>query len=391
MVRMSDILRRIGIGAKPEPRKPQEEDKPKGDLKEESGKGASGGLSPEDRGKKAAEGGVRIAKAMTQREGLAKEGEKISISQAMRDTQLDPADSQRIYGRGRELMEEILKKAQRNEPPDLKEVCALIESIVQRLVLGDNELLSLAIGSATENYLAAHSLNVTILSVEIGLGKGYNKSRLSELGLCAFLYDIGMAEVMDLASQPRLLSKEEYARIKQHPLRSQEILRRMEGVSQAVLDVARQHHERLRGQGYPDGLRSDEISEYSRIISLCDVYEALIHARPHRTQLDSHDAIKQILAMNSEGYFDAGNVKVMIKKLGIFPVGSWVELNTGEIGKVISANEDFPLRPNLSIIFNMNKQRYPQAKMAVLPKQQSIYIKRPVDLRDLGLDSQSSL
>lgn len=372
MVRMSDILKRLG--QKPES-KGSEEEKPTEEIPQ--------AYTPKSEEEKTTEG-IQISKAMTQKEGMSEEEGKMHIAKAMRETQFNPEESLRIYNQSLEMVKEIFKKAKGGEPIELNQIYKLIENIVERLVLGDVELLSLTANFSADNYLFAHAINVTMLAIEVGLGKGYNKSRLNELGLSAFLHDIGMVKVMDIANQPRNLTDDEYAKIKEHPLYGAEILTKIKDIAQSAIYVAKEHHERFTGKGYPKCLSDGEINEYSQIVSLCDVYEALTHPRPYRKAINNHDAIKEILVMNSE-MFDAKNIKILIKRLGLFPVGSWVELNTGEIGKVISTNEDFPLRPQVNVMFGTDKQRYAELKPINLAKHHSIFIKRLVDLKDLGL------
>lgn len=383
MVRMSDILKRLG--QRSEPDKSQEEKPSSIPLKEEPIREIPQAYTMKIEAEKTNDG-IRLSKAMSEKEGISEKEEKMHIAKAMRETQFNPEESLHIYNEGIGLMRGILNKAKNNEPIELKEGYNLIENIVERLVLGDQELLSLTRTSTSgqDSYLIAHSVNVTIFSIEMGLAKGYNKSRLNELGLAAFLHDIGMVKVMDIVNQPRTLTEDEYAKIREHPLDGTEILSKIKDIKQSVIHVVHEHHERLNGKGYPQHLSDGEINEYSQIISLCDIYEALTHERPYRKQMNNHEAIKEILTMNSE-YFDAKNVKLFIKRLGVFPVGNWVELNTGEIGKVISNNEDFPLRPTVNLFFDMNKQNYTQIKSINLAKHQAVYIKKSVDLKDLNL------
>ena len=144
-------------------------------------------------------------------------------------------------------------------------------------------------------------------------------------------------------------------------------------------------HERIDGTGYPEGLKNDEIHEYARIVALADVYDALTHLRPHRGPVESPGAVRELLAMASSGIFELRIVKVFINRIGLYPVGIWVELNTNEIGKVVSANHDYPLRPKVNAIFGPDKQRLAQMKFIDLSKMATAYIKRSVKLQDLNL------
>ncbi|MCX5703147.1 MAG: HD-GYP domain-containing protein, partial [Candidatus Omnitrophica bacterium] len=167
---------------------------------------------------------------------------------------------------------------------------------------------------------------------------------------------------------------------------SSDILNKIKDIQEEVLFVIEQTHERLNGKGYPKGIKGEQLSEYAKIVAVVDVYEALTHSRPHRKAFSPHGAIKELLTMNSSSkLFDAALLKVLINRIGIYPVGSWVELNSGEIGKVASANDDSPLRPKVNIIFGPDRKRLAQIKIVDLVIRSNLFIKRTIDPKELNL------
>jgi HD-GYP domain-containing protein (c-di-GMP phosphodiesterase class II) len=369
MVRISDILKQRGPPPEPERQKKVEGTSPP--------EGAS-----EKTEEKTSEG-IQVTKAMAEDKGRAEK--EMQVLKAMRQMQLDPEESKRIYNRASAFIKEVLSKAQLDAPIDLKEAHEIVKNIVDRIVLEDKELLLLITSSSEENYLYAHLVNAAILSVIVGLGLGYNKSKLNELGLGALLHDVGMAKVMDVANKPGVLDEEEYSKIKEHPKHGVDILSRVKDINQAIIYIVKQEHERYDGTGYPEGLEDDQINKYAQIVAVVDVFEALTHARPHRKAVESNEAIKELLTISSGGAFEALIIKTLINKVGLYPVGSWVELNTGEIAKVGSSNENSPLRPQVNIIFDADKEKLPQIKSIDLLRHTTIFIKRSLNPKDLNL------
>jgi HD-GYP domain-containing protein (c-di-GMP phosphodiesterase class II) len=289
----------------------------------------------------------------------------------------DKARTLDIYNNALALARETLESARKERFLDLTQVLFWIDQVIDALILKDTELLSLFYENTPDNYLPGHMVNVTIMCLQLGLGLGYNKSRLNKLGLAAFLYDIGMVRLEDISLKSSSLLPQERDKIHSHPFYSSDILSGVKEISDVVITAIKQHHERMNGQGYPDGLRDTEISEYARIIGVVDVYEALTHERPNLKKISAHEAIKEMLYSGSAS-FDRKILKLLIDQIGIYPIGSWVELNTNEIGRVISINEDFSLRPLVKIFFDKDRERIDQPRLVDLVKQPNLFIKRPL-------------
>lgn len=306
-------------------------------------------------------------------------------AETIKEKQPDIGKSKVLYQEAIDLIKNILSQAKNLQPINLNHISQITEGIINQMMIRDTELLDLANNTNTEeNYLYAHSVNVLVLSIEVGLALGYNKSRLNELSMGASLHDIGMVKVIDLATRPRRLIEKEYDTIKQHTFYGVELLEKIKGLTDVAIYVAREHHERIDGSGYPHALKNGHIKEYSRLIGLVDTYEALTHTRAYRKKSLPHEAIKELLK-NTKPY-DSEMIKALINRIGIYPVGSWVELNTGEIAKLLELDRDSPLRPMVNIVFDNDKKRLENTKTLNLKKQYNIYIKRPLgddELRDI--------
>ena len=188
------------------------------------------------------------------------------------------------------------------------------------------------------DYLYYHVVNVCILVLYLGQELGYDRLRLDELGIAAFLHDIGIVRHLMLINKSGVLTRNEYLAVKKHPQDALEIIGKI-GIklNQNILDAISQEHERLDGSGYPSGLSAGQISEYAQLIGLLDVYESLMHVRPHRDKYSAFDAMKSMI--NMKNGFDRRLLKMVIDKVGLFPVGSLVRLNTKETAIVAESKQ----------------------------------------------------
>lgn len=304
------------------------------------------------------------------------------ISRAMKETVTDKANYQKLYLTGMQLANMILANADELKPVNLVPVEAWVSEIANCLIFVDVELLRFFYGSSADNYLHSHMVNTVIMAAEVGIGLGFNKSKLNELGLATFLHDIGMIKVADIAQQTKKLTEEEYSEIKNHPVYGEEILSKIKNIPEPIIYVVREEHERANGSGYPKGIKENEISEYARIVAIADVYEALTHDRPYRKKIFPHDAVKELIKNNT--LFDSVILKVFVNKVGVYPVSSWLELNTNEVGQVEVNNNENPLRPVVNILFDATGRRLKEPHVINLAKQFNIFIKRPLSDEDLA-------
>ncbi|MEK7875727.1 MAG: HD domain-containing phosphohydrolase [Pseudomonadota bacterium] len=176
--------------------------------------------------------------------------------------------------------------------------------------------------------------------------------RLLLLGLAGLLLNVGKVRLPDAILQKKgALTAEEYALTKAHVMHSVEMIRGAPGLSKSVEDVVIQHHERLDGSGYPQGLRGRQISVDGAIAGLVDNYSALTSVRPYAEQVSPSTALNMLHKLRGT-LFNELLVEKFIQCIGIYPVGSTVELNTGEVGIVIAQNLARRLQPRVMVILD---------------------------------------
>ncbi len=281
------------------------------------------------------------------------------------------------YERAMGLAEEAFENARSGRAIDCGAVAAAVDGLLQETVLGNEGLLAAAVSSsiAGGNFLFSHSVNTAVLSLSAGAERKLNMSKLRELGTAAFLHDIGCARIMDIVGKNGALNAEDVRAMRKHPLWGLETLKNINGLSDSVLKVAYEEHERLDGSGYPHGvIGSGRLHEHSTMIAACDVFEALIHDRPHRKAMSVPDAFKHMLAAGEAAKFDALTVRSLISRVGLYPIGSWAKLSTGEIAKVVSVNAGHPLKPKVKIVFDRTGWKLNHARVLDLSSDAAVQI-----------------
>ncbi|MEK6567384.1 MAG: HD domain-containing phosphohydrolase [Candidatus Omnitrophota bacterium] len=226
-----------------------------------------------------------------------------------------------IYRELADLIRLLLSKITKNEPIDIVLVREKIDTLIDGFESNDLNLRRLMDASgAGEDYLITHSVNVCILSLAVGRGLKYKKEQLEDLGIGAFLHDLGMVKVKkDIIKGNHKLGAAEYEQVKKHTDYGVEILNNVPGINQDILAVVGEHQERADGTGYPRGLTSGKINEYARIVGLADVYDALTHSRPYREKLEPFEnaVIQQIVS--NRHLFDPCILRVFLESLTRHP------------------------------------------------------------------------
>ena len=269
-----------------------------------------------------------------------------------------------------------------------RKLASLTEIITDILRADNNMLLSLVhifsyLGKQ-EDFLYAHSVNASILATNLGLAFGYGRSELINLCVSSLVHDLGYLKLpQEIINKPSKLTKEEFNHVKKHTIFGIELLSQIEGIPECATDVVHQHHEKVDGSGYPDGKRGDEISDYAKIVAIAEVYEAITHPRPYRREkIIPYQAVKTIV-QEEKNSFAPEFVKVFLNSISPYPPGSFVLLNSGAIGRVISVNKKHPLRPKVEIFFDADGKP-PETPMRVdLAKVPVVNIDKALDENDL--------
>ncbi|MFH1727712.1 MAG: HD domain-containing phosphohydrolase [Pseudomonadota bacterium] len=270
-------------------------------------------------------------------------------------------DVDRLFKQGKFAIMDVMDIVKANSRVDESTILALIknaEKVVDCMLHDtDHDLLYIkaVYNRHTIDDFISHGINVGIFSLKIGIGLNYSKQKLISLFTAAALHDIGMLLLeANIIHSKSTLTEKEMDLVKTHPEKGYNLFKDIKNKEvKWMAEIILQEHERINGKGYPKQLKKESIHDFARIIGLVDDYEALTHDRPHRRRFLPYDAIK-IIIEQKKGYFDKDLLKILLKKISVFPLNSLVELNTKEIGRVIATDETKPLRPRLQILFDSN-------------------------------------
>ena len=215
-------------------------------------------------------------------------------------------------------------------------------------------------------FVIHHSVNVAIYSLKMAGDLGFSKKQKMEVSMAALLHDVGMAVIPDkITYKHEKLSQQEIKIIRERPNYSCKILRCLGDEFAYLAESAAQVHERIDGTGYPRALKGEEIHEYAQIIGLLDMYEALIHSRPYREKLTYFTAVKEIIN-TCKNQFQRKHLKSLLSIFTVFPIHSYVRLNSNAIGKVIETYSEQPMRPKLQIIFDSQNRQVLTERLVAL-------------------------
>jgi len=222
--------------------------------------------------------------------------------------------------------------------------------------------------------LAAHQARVAVLAVRLAAGVGHDAEGLVTLGMAGCLIDVGLWQLPGrVACCAEGLTREEQALYESHPRLSAAMVQRWGPPSRRLVEVILQHHEREKGQGFPQGLRGAAISAEAKILGLADTYATLTAPPPPTARLRPHEAVREIVKSRADE-FPAVLVKALLTEVSVFPPGTLVRLSTEETARVTGVNRNHPLRPRIEVVMDARGRPLPAPRGIDLSESPFLYI-----------------
>jgi HD-GYP domain-containing protein (c-di-GMP phosphodiesterase class II) len=238
-----------------------------------------------------------------------------------------------------------------------RDIEGAVVGIVESILRNPDAMVNISSIRGYDDYLYEHSVNVTILVCALSHELGYAKDTMVEAGVGAFLHDLGMTWIPEnIVNKPDKLTEVEYGVLKRHPEYGIEILKDRKGISDLSRVVVMQHHERLNGKGYPRKLKNHQVHPIGAIAGIADIYDAMTSDRVHRSAFTPQQALASLYT-SIDREFPHEITEHFVKLLGVYPVGSFVQLTGGEKGIVLRVRKGRILSPDVLVLFAADGER----------------------------------
>lgn len=295
-------------------------------------------------------------------------GQPVNMPRVKFETELPRA--REVYSQAYDYVTEMFREIRIDRSIPFDQARSLAEHTVDSIANNENAMLWLTLLKEKDEYTTYHSINVCVLSVLFGRHLGLNEEKLNLLGYGALLHDIGKMRIpLRILNKNSKLSREELQLMQQHPVLGGRLLREREDIPPVVRDIVLSHHERVDGSGYPRGLKGEELGLMPMIVSIADVYDAVTSDRAYHDRLSPHEALNLMYGWASS-HFREELLEAFIRCLGIYPVGSLVELSSGEVAMVLTVNRVHHLLPLVLLVLDRDKVPYDIPKLLNLELQQ---------------------
>ena len=291
-----------------------------------------------------------LQKAGEQKPGMAP---RVSLSEEM-GTALN------VHSQAQELVDSFMKSAKIGATLDVAQIHKLAGDLQNSVSRNASALGCLGRIREKDNYLLEHSVNLSVLMTVFGQYRKLPADVMHQIVMGALLHDLGKILTPDeVLHKPGRLTREEFEVMKLHARHSRDILSATEGIGELTVITAAQHHERMDGSGYPEGLKGEQISVYGRMVAIADVYDAITADRAYHRGLTPTQGLKKLLEWSGD-HLDSTLVKQFIRCIGLYPVGSLVLLDSGRLGIVVEINEEDQRLPIVRVMYH-TKFRMPIA------------------------------
>lgn len=261
------------------------------------------------------------------------------------------AVARQVYQAAKTVIQEAMHDARLGRALNVEAVRAVVTDMTDSVFRNPDALSSLSRLKRFDEYTFYHSVNTALLAMSLGKSLGFDRSMLHLAGVGTLLHDIGKTKVpLAILNKPGRFEAHEMEIMKQHVLRGVEVLAGTTDLGDSYVQPALEHHERVNGAGYPHRRARKDISQFGLITAIVDIYDAMTRDRCYHKGQPAHQALQLLYRLSLEGHLDPALVQQFIQVVGVYPVGSVVELTTGETGIVKQINHEAPLAPVVLLV-----------------------------------------
>jgi putative nucleotidyltransferase with HDIG domain len=276
---------------------------------------------------------------------------RVTVKERPPEEGSDAASIRKMYAEAVSVASTVWESARAEDHPDAAAAQSMIDGLAQAVTQNRSALLALTALKEYDNYTFTHMVNVSILTMAQARGLTIEGPLLREFGLAALMHDIGKVKTpSEILNKPDKLTDEEFEIMKRHTIDGAEILRSTTDIPPLAPVVAFEHHLRIDGTGYPNGVVRPTLNLATMLCGIADVYDAMRSQRKYQQSFPS-ERILTVLQRNDGSQFDQHLIRRFVQLLGIYPVGNLVRLNTDEIAVVLRVHAPDPYRPKVRILF----------------------------------------
>jgi HD-GYP domain-containing protein (c-di-GMP phosphodiesterase class II) len=254
------------------------------------------------------------------------------------------------YDSGVVAMREIESQAKLGKVMEVGALQRTVESLLDNLLQDPAAVLGLTAIKGHDDYTLNHAINVCILAISLGSALGLSQGELRSLGLASLLYDIGKVKISEeILGKAGPLTADEWHTVKRHTEEGADLLKQLQLADKMPMIVAYEHHQRHDLMGYPEAVGNTEQHLFSKLVAVCDAYDAMTTMRPFRREIRPDKALAVLMQGRGKAY-DPGVTKALLTMLGIYPMGAVVKLDDGSTAVVYRVNNDDLLHPRVKVL-----------------------------------------
>jgi len=258
----------------------------------------------------------------------------------------------KICAKALEAVVSMFQEGRMGKAIQAKDAMPLVEEIGSSVLRNPGALISLARLKRADDYTYMHSVAVCALMIALARQLKMGIRETCEAGLAGLLHDVGKVAIPpEILNKPGKLTDSEFTLVKSHPEEGYKILLEGNDISEVALDACLHHHEKIDGKGYPDRLPGSEISLFAKMVAVCDVYDAIASDRPYKAGWNPAEAIRR-MAEWSKSHFEDLVFQAFVKSVGIYPIGTLVQLQSGRMGVIVEQSDRSLLSPQVKVFYS---------------------------------------
>ncbi len=294
-----------------------------------------------------------------------------SGTEPLDEEQLRKTKAKESYFYALNSIKEVAEKITSQKKVGVRKALRVVQNMVDLVMVDESIVLGISTIRDYDDYTFTHSINVAILSMCLGRRIGISRTSLHRLGICGLFHDLGKLDIpVEIIRLPRKLNESEFEVVKKHTIYSVAQIIKLQADSDLkskILLPPFEHHMKFDLSGYPKTPQKKPVSLFGRILTITDVFDAITSPRNYRPTTLTQDQALGYMLEHSGTYFDPILLKAFINMLGVYPIGSLLELDTGELALVIEAGKaDDGTRPKVVILDSDEQGGYKKGEVVDL-------------------------